>query len=173
MISGRLFFLCGTVLAVAIATASGCGGSSGTGVASPDGGVPDGGVPDGGVPDGGVPDGGVPDGGVPDGGVPDGGVPDAGIPDGGMPDSGVPDGGMPDGGVLVSFAQDIQPIFDSRCTNCHNGTLLRGQLNLTSPGAYSQLVDVPTSPSCSAVVPDVPRVKPGDKEGSMLWRKTK
>src|SRR5262245_11914317 len=145
MISGRLFFFCGTVLAVAIAAASGCGGSSGTGVVSPDGGVPDGGVPDGGVPDGsvpdggvsdgGVPDGGIPDGGMADGGVPDGGMPDGGVPDGGMPDGGVPDGGMPDGGVLVSFAQDIQAIFNSRCTNCHNGTLLRGQLDLTSPGA--------------------------------------
>jgi|SRR5258707_358305 len=79
-----------------------------------------------------------------------------------------------DGGLeLVSFGQDIQPIFNRRCTSCHNGTQPRGQLDLSAPSSYSQLVNVVTSTNCDAVVPGVARVKPGDKEGSMLWRKTK
>ncbi len=79
-----------------------------------------------------------------------------------------------DGGVeLVSFGEDIQPIFNQRCTSCHNATKPRGQLDLAAPSSYSQLVNVVTSTNCDAAVPGVARVKPGDKEGSMLWRKTK
>lgn len=73
----------------------------------------------------------------------------------------------------VSFAKDIQPIFNSRCTNCHNAVSARGALDLTSPGSYSQLINVATSPNCSAAVSGVVRVKPNDTMGSMLWRKTK
>lgn len=78
-----------------------------------------------------------------------------------------------DGGGAVSFAQDIQPIFNSQCASCHNSTTARGSLDLTSPGSYQRLVNVASSASCSAQVPGVPRVKPGDTMGSMLWRKTK
>ncbi len=73
----------------------------------------------------------------------------------------------------VSFAQDIQPIFNNRCTSCHNATTTRGTLDLTSPGSYSQLINVTTSANCSGAVPGVVRVKPSDTLGSMLWRKTK
>jgi hypothetical protein len=92
----------------------------------------------------------------------------------GTNESGAPGNVVSDGGVeLVSFGEDIQPIFDKRCTNCHNATQPRGQLDLTAPSSYSQLVNVVTSTNCHAVVPGVARVKPGEKEGSMLWRKTK
>ncbi len=93
---------------------------------------------------------------------------------GGSGDGGGPPPPPPDGGGMVSFAQDVQPIFNSRCTpSCHNSTTLNGGLDLTAPGSYQRLVNVPTSANCSAVVPNVPRVKPGDTMGSMLWRKTK
>ncbi len=97
------------------------------------------------------------------------GVPDLGVPAGGAPYRGVPDGGA----EVLSFSEDIQPILNRRCTSCHNATQPRGQLDLTAPSSYLHLVNVATSSNCSAVVPGVPRVKPGDKEGSMLWRKTK
>jgi hypothetical protein len=77
------------------------------------------------------------------------------------------------GTSTVSFAQDIQPIFNNRCTSCHNAATARGTLDLTSPGSYSQLINVATSPNCNAAVSGVVRVKPNDTMGSMLWRKTK
>src|SRR6202158_2263598 len=97
-----------------------------------------------------------------------------GVPDFGVPDSGAAGNAVPDGGIeALSFNEDIQPIFNRRCTSCHNATRPRGQLDLTAPSSYLQLVDVATSSDCDAVVPGVPRIKPGDKAGSMLWRKTK
>jgi len=103
---------------------------------------------------------------------------------GGTNDTGAPpppgdDGGTApppgnDAGGMVSFAQDIQPIFNSRCTtSCHDSTTANGGLNLSAPGSYGQLVNVATSAACSSSVPNVPRVKPSDPMGSMLWRKTK
>jgi len=83
----------------------------------------------------------------------------------------LPDGGAPSG--AVSFNEDIQPILNRRCTSCHNAIKPRGQLDLTSPSSYSHLVNVAASSTCGDVIPGVPRVKPGDKEGSMLWRKTR
>ena len=78
-----------------------------------------------------------------------------------------------DGGGMVSFAQDVQPIFNSRCTSCHNSSTANGGLDLTGPGSYQHLVNAATSAACSSSVPNVPRVTPGDPMGSMLWRKTK
>ncbi len=92
----------------------------------------------------------------------------------GTNERGTPGNVVSDGGVeLVSFGEDVQPIFNKRCTSCHNATQPRGQLDLTAPNSYLQLVNVVTSTNCDAVVPGGTRVKPGDKEGSMLWRKTK
>jgi len=73
-----------------------------------------------------------------------------------------------DGGGMVSFAQDVQPIFNSQCTRCHNPSNPNGGLDLSAPGSYQHLVNVPTS--CN---PAVPRVKQSDTIDSMLWRKTK
>lgn len=58
--------------------------------------------------------------------------------------------------VPVSFSADIQPIFDSNCTACHNGGI---SPDLTSGNAYSSLVNQPTASSSGSsdtlVVPGV------------------
>src|SRR5215472_7323543 len=71
----------------------------------------------------------------------------------------------------VSFANDIQPIFDNRCINCHNPDLFRGSMDLTAENSYANLVNQPTSDTCMMTVPDSVRVVPCDTESSMLWRK--
>ena len=73
----------------------------------------------------------------------------------------------------VSFANDIQPIFDNRCTRCHNPDLFRGNLNLLPCSSYGNLVNQPTSPTCQTQVPDSIRVVPCDPSSSMLWLKTR
>ncbi len=82
---------------------------------------------------------------------------------------------QPSGGV--SFAYDIQPIFDARCTRCHNPISFRGTLDLTADNSYNMLVNQPTSPGCMQEVPDSIRVAtcdvpPCDPSQSMLWSKT-
>jgi hypothetical protein len=73
----------------------------------------------------------------------------------------------------VSFANDIQPIFDNRCNAvCHNPVAFLGMLDLTADNAYNNLVNVPTSPGCMQQVPDSVRVVPFDTQSSMLWLKT-
>ena len=72
----------------------------------------------------------------------------------------------------VSFSSDIQPIFDNRCTRCHNPQLFRGAQDLTAGNSYVNLVNHPTSPGCMAQVPGSVRVVPCDPAASMLWRKT-
>jgi hypothetical protein len=73
----------------------------------------------------------------------------------------------------VSFCSQIQPIFDNRCTNCHNPGLFRGSMDLTRGNSYANLVNHPTSAGCMAQVPDSVRVVPCDPMASMLWRKTR
>jgi len=73
----------------------------------------------------------------------------------------------------VSFCRQIQPIFDNRCTNCHNPDLFRGTLDLTRGNSYANLVNHPTSAVCMSQVPDSVRVVPCDPMASMLWRKTR
>src|SRR5712664_3848620 len=48
----------------------------------------------------------------------------------------------------VSFCRDIQPIFNARCTNCHNPNTTRGGLDLSAGNSYANLVNRPTSPAC-------------------------
>lgn len=72
----------------------------------------------------------------------------------------------------VSFAGEVQPIFDARCVDalCHDGTAPKGSLDLRPGWSYDALVDVPafqTGGSC----PSQPRVAPGDPEGSYLVAK--
>ena len=74
------------------------------------------------------------------------------------------DGGT--GGGL-SFAVNIQPIFDANCIGCHAGATPTGGLDLSTAKSYGNLVNVPCQ--CDA---GVLRVKPSDTAGSMLWRKT-
>jgi hypothetical protein len=73
----------------------------------------------------------------------------------------------------VSFCREIQPIFDMRCTNCHNPGAPRGGLDLTAANSYAGLVNQPTSPNCMLTAPDSVRVVPCNPAASMLWLKTK
>jgi hypothetical protein len=78
----------------------------------------------------------------------------------------------------VSFANDVQPVFDRRCTGCHNPISHTGGLDLTEGNSYAMLVNVPTSTGCRQEVPDSVRVAtcdtpPCDPSLSMLWAKTK
>ncbi len=73
----------------------------------------------------------------------------------------------------VSFSSDIQPIFDNRCINCHNSTMMLGGLDLSACSSYANLVNQPTSPTCRMTVPDSIRVVPCDPPSSMLWLKTR
>lgn len=66
----------------------------------------------------------------------------------------------------VSFSRDVQPILDRDCAKCHDAKEHKGRLDLGPEVAYKNLVDVP-----SAEVGAIPRVKPGDPEGSYLWLK--
>jgi hypothetical protein len=64
----------------------------------------------------------------------------------------------------VSFAGQIQPIFNANCTGCH-GT--NGGLTLTAGVSYSQLYHVPASSSCTSLH----RVFPNDANNSVLYLK--
>ncbi len=66
------------------------------------------------------------------------------------------------GGNSVSFSADIQPIFTNHCVACHPTS---GNLDLRSGNSYSQLVNVQAS-GYNAL-----RVKPGDAEASVLYKK--
>jgi hypothetical protein len=64
----------------------------------------------------------------------------------------------------VSFAGQIQPIFNANCTGCH-GT--NGDLTLTASVSYSQIYHVPASSSCTSLH----RVFPNDANNSVLYLK--
>jgi len=83
------------------------------------------------------------------------------------------DGGACDT-TMVLFSRDVQPSFTARCASggCHSPVNPQGGLSLAAPGTVSRLVNQPTSADCSAAVPNVVRVKPGEPMNSMIWRKT-
>lgn len=66
----------------------------------------------------------------------------------------------------VSYAQDIQPIWNTYCNSCHRVGDQRGQLNLDANVSYTQLINSPSV--CNA---GVDLVEPGNPQNSMLWRK--
>ncbi len=70
----------------------------------------------------------------------------------------------PDAGV--SFANDVKPIFNSRCGPCHLTTPYQGGLNLTSSSAYNSLVNV--NSTCDSMRK---RVLAFDAHNSLLWQK--
>ncbi len=76
-------------------------------------------------------------------------------------------GGLPDdcGMPPVSFATQIQPIFNANCTGCHNSSGTAG-LALVADMAYDELVDVPASQCGSRV-----RVAPTDPMASYILNK--
>jgi len=65
---------------------------------------------------------------------------------------------------LVSFSNQIQPIFNSQCTGCHGGN---GGLFLNSGASYGNLVNVQAQSSCTSLK----RVLPNDAANSVLFKK--
>lgn len=72
------------------------------------------------------------------------------------------------GVVEVDYAGQIQPIWDAACT-CHlqgpSGMMTASTLTLNAEASYAELVGI------SATQAALPRVQPGDLEGSYLWHK--
>lgn len=74
---------------------------------------------------------------------------------------------VPANAPLVSFANEIQPIFNANCvTGCHNALPSPGGLELTQDSAYDNLVSV-----ISQIDGNVMRVKPADTDSSILFHK--
>jgi hypothetical protein len=69
-------------------------------------------------------------------------------------------------GPTVSFAGQVQPIFDASCTtNCHSGNRPAGNLSLVTGAAYAELVNVAST--CNGRK----YVAPGSPETSYLINK--
>ena len=71
----------------------------------------------------------------------------------------------------VSLANDLQPIFSARCTNCHApgtpaNTVLGIRMVLTPGQSFGSLVN-----QASSQQPDLTLVVPGDPDASLLWLK--
>jgi hypothetical protein len=65
-----------------------------------------------------------------------------------------------------SFAADVQPIFNARCTSCHTGEFGPAQLDLSASASYGEIVGIPSFQQA-----EVLRVAPGDPAASYLFRK--
>jgi hypothetical protein len=70
--------------------------------------------------------------------------------------------------TTISFAANIQPIFDTSCAlgGCHAGAIPQGELDLSQGTARQQLVGV-----ASMQIPSRDRVVPGDPDASYLVQK--
>ncbi|MGA3286906.1 MAG: hypothetical protein ABSD46_05750 [Bacteroidota bacterium] len=66
---------------------------------------------------------------------------------------------------LVSFSNQIQPIFNSQCAGCHGGGL--GGLTITAGNSYNNLVNVNAQLNCTSLK----RVLPFDAANSALYRR--
>jgi len=77
---------------------------------------------------------------------------------------------MKEDSTTVSFAQDIQPVFNQNCalSGCHTGSFPAAGLNLQSGQAYNNIVNVPSSQRSS-----LNRITPSDPDNSYLIRKIK
>jgi hypothetical protein len=60
----------------------------------------------------------------------------------------------------------VQPIFNARCSQCHQNGQTSGSLDLSVGSAYLDLT-IPSSGCNTAIM----LVQPGDPQNSMLWRK--
>ena len=74
-------------------------------------------------------------------------------------------------GATVSFANDIQPIFNALCTSCHSpgfptNTIVGIQMVLTPGDAFDSLVN-----QKSVQDPSLTLVIPGDSANSLLFQK--
>ena len=74
----------------------------------------------------------------------------------------------PAGGATVSFANNIQPIFNRSCAvpGCHVPPVPTGGQDLTSARSYRQAVNTP-----STQVRGIDRVEPGNPDRSYMLRK--
>jgi len=70
--------------------------------------------------------------------------------------------------TTVSFATNVQPIFNRSCAppGCHVPPVPTGPVDLTAGTAYSQIVNVK-----SAQVPSLKRILPGNPDQSYIIRK--
>jgi hypothetical protein len=64
----------------------------------------------------------------------------------------------------TSFSQHVLPLLNSHCVMCHMPGAAQAELSLY-PDAWTALVNQPATQSA------LPRVKPGDPEGSYLYHK--
>jgi hypothetical protein len=64
----------------------------------------------------------------------------------------------------TSFSQQVLPLLNSHCVMCHMPGAAQAELSLY-PDAWAALVNQPSTEST------MPRVKPGDPDGSYLYRK--
>lgn len=85
----------------------------------------------------------------------------------GQPDGG--DGGDGGEGHVVSFASDVQPIFDAKCISCHGGTTPASFLELTSDVSWQELLGSGRGADSEACGSGAVRVTPGNIERSVLW----
>jgi hypothetical protein len=85
-------------------------------------------------------------------------------------DGGSGDGNQGSGNGMVSFAGQIQPIFDAKCTVCHQAGGLADNLGIDLrlvPGdAFNGLVNQPSSQQANLTL-----VVPGDSTSSLLFLK--
>jgi len=65
----------------------------------------------------------------------------------------------------VSFADDLQPIFNIDCANCHTNGATNGGLDLNEGASYTNLVGI-ASPSFGTI-----RVVAGEPDSSFLYQK--
>ncbi len=77
----------------------------------------------------------------------------------------------PPGAREISYANDVQPIFNARCTSCHSPgspttDFVGIRMVLTAGQSYDSLVDQPSSQR-----PDLTLVVPGNPDSSLLWLK--
>ncbi len=77
---------------------------------------------------------------------------------------------MKEDSTTVSFAQDIQPVFNQNCalSGCHTGSFPAAGLNLQSSQAYNNIVNIPSSQRSSLNL-----ITPSDPDNSYLIRKIK
>ncbi len=79
----------------------------------------------------------------------------------------VSDGGGGGGGTTVSFAADIQPVFNDNCVVCHGAGGSAG-LDLRQGAAYGNIVNV-----AGTQIPSLFLIEQGDPDNSYLIRKLK
>lgn len=67
---------------------------------------------------------------------------------------------------VVTFATDVQPILNTNCVGCHNGTIARANLDMSAGVAYANLVN-----SLATELVTMNRVTPGNPAQSYLIHK--